>query len=186
MRGSPARSIGFGHPHGWNLGDRNGVERPMKRELLAAVLAVVLAACATPGASPSPSAGAGAGAVEGLVTALTTAGVSVRQADRFDAAPLPGQGVLLCVGREEVRVYVFETEEARVAAARTIDPNDPSHVGTSIVEWVGNPRFWQRDRILVLYVGTDAPTEALLTTVMGAPFARGVGGGLGGPRVSSC
>ena len=120
------------------------------------------------------------------MSALAAASASVRQADRFDAAPLPGQGVLLCVGREEVRVYVFTTEQARLAAAASIDPIDPSHIGTSIVEWTGNPRFWQRDRILVLYLGTDAPTEALLTSVMGPPFARGVGGGLGGPRVSAC
>jgi len=134
------------------------------------VLVTFLAACATP-ASPLPS--ASGGGVEGLVTALVAASAPVRQADTFDPTPLPGQGALLCVGHEEVRVYVFPTEEARLAAAGSIDPTDPSHVGTSIVEWSGNPRFWQRDRILVLYVGTDAPTEALLTSVIGPPFARG-------------
>ena len=151
--------------------------------LAAGVLAALLAACATPQASPTPSA---VGGVEGLLSALAAASAPVRQADRFDAAPLPGQGVLLCVGREEARVYVFATDQARRATTAGIDPKDPSHVGTSIVEWTGNPRFWQRDRILVLYLGTDAPTEALLTSVMGPPFARGVGGGLGGPRVSAC
>src|SRR5207249_970013 len=79
--------------------------------LAAAVLVTLLTACATPPASPTPS--AAGGGVEGLVSALAAASASVRQADRFDAAPLPGQGVLLCVGREEVRVYVFTTEQAR-------------------------------------------------------------------------
>ena len=94
--------------------------------------------------------------------------------------------MLLCVGREEVRVYLFPTEQARAAAAGTIDPKDPSHIGTSIVEWSGNPRFWARDRVIVLYVGSDAATEGLLTSVIGPPFARGVGGGLGGPRITAC
>jgi hypothetical protein len=167
-----------------NLARHAAVRRRMRCSSLAAgVLVTLLAACATP-ASPSPS--ASGGGVEGLVSALAALSAPVREADRFDPAPLPGQGVLLCVGHEEVRVYVFPTEEARLAAAGSIDPTDLSHVGTSIVEWTGNPRFWQRDRILVLYVGTDAPTEALLTSVMGPPFARGLGGGLGGPRVSAC
>lgn len=152
--------------------------------LAAGVLVTLLAACATPAASPSPSP-SGVG-VEGLVNALEAASAPVQQADRFDPAPLPGQGVLLCVGREEVRVYVFPTDEARLAAAASIDRTDPSHVGTSIVEWTGNPRFWQRDRILVLYLGTDAPTEALLTSALGPPFAWGLGGRLGGPRISAC
>jgi hypothetical protein len=156
----------------------------MRLTLLAAAATALLVACSTPAASPPPSP-AGSG-VEGLVDVLTAAGVAVRQADRFDAAPFPGDGVLLCVGREEVRVYVFPTEQARASAAGTIDPRDPSHIGTAIVEWTGNPRFWGRDRILVLYVGPDAATEGLLTSIMGPPFARGVGGGLGGSPISSC
>lgn len=153
--------------------------------IVTGVLATVLVvACATPAGSPAPS--AAGGGVEGLVSDLAAASAPVRQADRFDPAPLPGQGVLLCLGREEVRVYVFPTEQARAAAAGSIDPRDPSHIGTSIVEWRGNPRFWQRDRILVLYVGPDASIEALLTTFMGPPFARGQGGGFGAPLVSAC
>jgi hypothetical protein len=148
------------------------------------VLAALLVGCSAPQASTSPS-GSLTG-VEGLVADLAATSAPVRQADTFAPAPLPGQGVLLCVGHEEVRVYAFATEQARLAAAGSIDPTDPSHVGTSIVEWTGNPRFWQRDRILVLYLGTDASTDALLTSVMGPPFARGVGRGLGGPRVSAC
>ena len=157
----------------------------MKPIALATIaLAVWLVACSNPAASPSPS--AAATGVEGLVDALTAASVPVRQADRFDAAPLSGQGVLLCVGSEEVRVYAFSSAQERANAATSIDATDPSHIGTSIVEWSGNPRFWQRDRILVLYLGADAATEAALSSVLGPPFARGVGRGPGGPVLSSC
>ena len=151
-------------------------------------IAALLLGCSSPPGAPSPSnsPAAGGNGVGGLISALAAANAPVRQAETFDPTPLRGQGVLLCVGREEVRVYVFASEQERATAATSIDPSDPSHVGTSIVEWMGNPRFWQRDRILVLYLGTDAPTDRLLTSVMGPPFARGADGGRGAPRISSC
>jgi len=149
-----------------------------------AILAIVAWSCGTSEGSISPSP---QGGVEGLVTALSDASAPVREADRFDAAPLQAQGVLFCIGHEEVRAYVFPTAEARAAAAAAIDPHDPSHIGTSIVEWTGNPRFWQRDTILVLYLGSDLAVETLLTSLIGPPFARGAGGrGLPGPRLSAC
>jgi hypothetical protein len=79
------------------------------------------------------------------------------------------------VAGQEVSVYAYETEEDRAAVAATIDPQDPSHVGRAIIEWAGNPRFWQRDRIIVLYLGDDPATEARITSVLGEPFARGRG-----------
>ena len=157
----------------------------MSRAVLQLTALFLLTACSGqpqggPGASQSGS------GVTGLISSLSAAGANARQAGTFDASPMQGPGVLLCLATEEVRVYVFPTEEARLTAARSIDQNDPSHVGTSIVEWTGNPRFWQRDSVLVLYLGTDPGTEALLTRVMGQPFARGTGGGLGGPRSRAC
>ncbi|HSH21300.1 MAG TPA: hypothetical protein VK992_01620, partial [Candidatus Caenarcaniphilales bacterium] len=61
------------------------------------------------------------------------------------------------------------------ARAATIDPDDPSNIGTSIVEWAGEPKFWLRDRVLVLYLGTDEQVEDGLVSVLGEPFARGEG-----------
>lgn len=110
----------------------------------------------------------------------------VRESETFDATPLTGQGVLICVGHEEVRAYVYGTADLQAAAVQGIDPKDPSHIGNAIVEWTGIPRFWQRDRVIVLYTGSDMSTETLLTLILGQPFARGTGGGLGGPRLSGC
>jgi hypothetical protein len=81
---------------------------------------------------------------------------------------------VVCVDGEEVRVYSYPSEEERAAVASRIDPNDPSNVGTSIIEWDGWPQFWQRDRILVLYLGNDEPTIELLTGLLGEPFAQGL------------
>ena len=159
----------------------------MNRAPLLLTVTMLLAACAVQaGSSPSAGPTGGIDGVEELVAALSNGQAQARQGGTFDSAPLTGQGVLLCVGREEVRTYVYRTAQERAAAAGQIDPNDPSHIGSSIAEWMGNPRFWQSGRIIVLYLGSDARTEALLTSVMGPPFARGVGGGLGAPTVSAC
>jgi hypothetical protein len=72
-------------------------------------------------------------------------------------------------------VYEFASAGERAAVASRIDPVDPSNLGTSIVEWDGRPRFWQGDRILVLYLGESAATHALLTSILGPPFAEGPG-----------
>ena len=142
---------------------------------LMVVLISIIAACgASPPASPSVRGGA-VGGTERLITDLAGAGARAVEAGSFDPTPLSGRATLLCLDGEEVRVYAFSSEQERVAAASRIDPNDASKVGTAIIAWAGNPRFWQRDRILVLYLGGDEAIESLLSSVLGPPFARGLG-----------
>lgn len=114
-----------------------------------------------------------------FIAELNTVGAAADQVETFAGDPLGGTGALLCIGAEEVRVYRFESDDDATKAAARIDPDDPSEVGTAIVEWAGNPRFWQRGTILVLYLGEDEDTERLLTDVLGPPFARGSGPGRG-------
>ena len=111
----------------------------------------------------------------GLVNDLLALGIDAEQASEFAADPLSRLGVQLCVAGEPVHVYVYGTQQEAVAAGRQIDPDDPSNLGTSIIEWAGEPKFWHRDRILVLYLGTDAEVEAALVSVLGEPFAQGEG-----------
>jgi hypothetical protein len=159
----------------------------MKR-VVASVLLLTISACsptATPATSivppssgtpppvtfgtPSPTI---AGGAEGLVEDLVAGGATAKLGSNFLAKPLPGEGVLICVGTEAVQVYVLKDHEAALAAASTIDPEDPSQIGTSIVEWAGRPRFWLSDRILVLYVGDDDATDTALRSLLGEPFAE--------------
>ena len=114
-------------------------------------------------------------AVLALAGALEEAGADVNLTGEFSSDPIGGQGVAICVNGGQVNTYAFDSaEEADTVAAR-IDPEDPSNVGTAIVEWAGNPRFWKVERLLVLYLGDDAAVEAGLTSVLGSPFARGEG-----------
>jgi hypothetical protein len=133
----------------------------------------------TPTAAPTPSAVPSQGPTtaypERLIADLQAAGVEAKIGEVFPAAPFNAQGFVVCVGTEQVRMYVFPAIGDRVEAAAKISPTDPSNVGTSMVSWNGRPRFWGVDRLLVLYLGEDAPTEALLRNLLGAPFASGEG-----------
>jgi hypothetical protein len=163
--------------------------------LLHLLLAVALAGCAT-GQSPSPAASgtaepsSGVGTspiasaapgsstgdpVSALIDALQAAGASVTELGAFSPDPLPGRGARLCVSGQQVSVYVYETPEEREDVASRIDPTDPSNVGTAIIEWAGKPTFWQQDRFIVLYLGSDPTVTAGLTSVLGEPFAVGQG-----------
>jgi len=139
------------------------------------VACLVLAGCGSAGPSATPGPTEGPGGVEGLTADLERAGAVVKAASQFAGDPFPAAGFLICVSGEPVRVYVFNSVQQRLEATSRIDRNDPSKVGTAIVEWMGTPRFWQRDRILVLYLGAKPATEYLLTSVLGPPFATGQG-----------
>ena len=106
---------------------------------------------------------------------LEAAGATVTDLGVFNTDPLGGRGVRLCVDGQQVSVYESNTEAERADTAARIDPTDPSNLGTTIIEWAGNPRFWQRDRIVVLYLGGDPAVESRITIIIGQPFARGQG-----------
>ena len=155
--------------------------------LLGALIMAGCAAAESPASSaspvPSPSDAAGSSPSEApasdppaaFVAALRDAGAEVSETGAFNTDPLGGQGIGLCVAGQQVSVYVYPTPEDREAVASRIDPTDPSNLGTSIVEWAGNPKFWQADRIIVLYLGSDPAVESGISSILGQPFARGEG-----------
>ncbi|MEO5705197.1 MAG: hypothetical protein ABIZ52_02675 [Candidatus Limnocylindrales bacterium] len=130
----------------------------------------------TPGATPGPPAPSGA---TGLVADLVTGGANAKLGSFFLSEPIGGTGVSVCVGAETVQVYEFIDHEAALAASVKIDRDDPSHVGNGIVEWNGAPRFWLRDRVIVLYLGKAEATDAALRALLGQPFAESREPGLG-------
>ena len=112
---------------------------------------------------------------EKLIVDLEAAGAEARVGALFAGDPFDAQGGLMCVGSEPVQLYVFGSVRDREEAVQRIDPTNPSDMGTTMVDWNGRPRLWQRDRMIVVYLGEDAATEALLRGVMGEPFASGQG-----------
>ena len=47
---------------------------------------------------------------------------------------------------------------------------DGSRIGLTMVLWIGPPRFYKTDRIIVLSVGNGADVIGPLDAVLGAPF----------------
>lgn len=95
----------------------------------------------------------------------TTHGAVVIDLGPFNTDPVGGQGTRLCVSDQEVRIYVFPNADQRIAVAQAIDHADPSKIGIGlIIEWAGNPKFWQRNLILVLYLGSDTFAEPRLAS----------------------
>lgn len=115
--------------------------------------------------------------VDALVADLEKAGAPVTRLESFEAGlPFGVSGLKLCVAGQQVWVYAYASADEAARVAGTIDPTDPSHIGeTMIVEWQGSPRFWRRDRLLVLHLGGGQATERVLTAVLGPPFAAGRG-----------
>lgn len=95
--------------------------------------------------------------------------------EHFATNPVGGEGRIVCVDGEVVRLYVFASGHDRAAAEAAIDPNDPSHVGSAIVEWIGQPRFWSVSHALVSYSGASEGLVSDLREGFGAPFATAQG-----------
>lgn len=118
-----------------------------------------------------------------LIVELGATGIDAAQVDTFSSNPLGGDGLLVCLGAEELRVYLFQSDQEAAAKAARIDPDDPSNLGSAMVAWAGRPRFWLRGPMLVLYLGEDNDTENLLTDILGEPISRASGPGRGLPGV---
>lgn len=134
-----------------------------------------LSSAAPSGGASSPSVQGSADGVASVSAVLQAAGASVVELGEFDTEPLGGRGASLCVDGQQVSLYLFPTSEERAAATSRINPTDPSDLGTAMVSWAGNPKFWQSGRVVALYLGSDPAVEAGLTSVFGQPFARGQG-----------
>lgn len=127
----------------------------------------------------------GIGGLEGLIADLEATGADVGIAGVANGSPLAPSQVIVCVDHENIRVFEFVSDDARAMMVAQIDPRDPSHIGDgNVVSWSGTPRFWQRDRVIVLYVGSGESTVAVLTSLLGEPFAQGRGRPL--PRPDAC
>ncbi len=81
-------------------------------------------------------------------------------------------GRVLSVNDAEVQLFEFPSREAAEAAATSISP-DGSTIGGKPATLNGTPHFYKTDRVIVLYVGSDATTLQRLGMALGGQFAGG-------------
>ena len=108
-----------------------------------------------------------------LVRALKRAGATVEEHGRAprDAFPFfSPQATRLSVAGDDVHVFQYATaDEARREASHISAAGSP--IATTQITWMSPPRFYRKDRLIVLYVGTEPDVAHALEAVLGRPFA---------------
>lgn len=108
-----------------------------------------------------------------FVDAVRNEGAQVQPQEAVKQPFFNISGPVLLVNGSRVQVFDFGTEQFQQAASEQISA-DGFTIGTTVVDWVDQPNFWAKDRIIVLYVGTDASIINLLNRVLGEPITEGV------------
>ncbi len=146
---------------------------------LVLVLSLLLLAGVAAGCGPAPVGSQGAGVVAhggpvqdyvSLVDALRAQGATVEPAGEVRQAFFSVTGQLIKVNGADVQVFEYADAPAAAAAAAQVSP-DGSTVGTSMITWVAPPHFYQKEKLIVLYVGEEAATRQALEAVLGAQVA---------------
>jgi len=70
----------------------------------------------------------------------------------------------------DLQIYEFTTARAARDAAAQVSPTGGS-IGATMMTWMAAPHFFQRDRVIVNYVGSSPRVLAELQKLMGTQFA---------------
>jgi hypothetical protein len=135
------------------------------------VFALAASACGSP--SPSGPSDLPINS-SGLTQELRSHGLMVAEAGMQPLASFPffsAPALRLTVnGNNHVHVFEYPTKALATTEAAKVAPAG-TPVGSTQITWVSPPRFYTRDTIIVLYVGTDAAVIRALAAVLGPPFA---------------
>lgn len=136
------------------------------------ILSFSLAACTQQpaGITPVPqSSGDQPFGFEEFVGELQGAGASVEPAGEVDQ-PFFGESARdIRVDGADLQVFEFADQASQQAAPQTISANGYI-IGTTAVDWISQPYFWARGRLIALYVGADRSIIDLVTGLMGDPL----------------
>jgi len=132
-------------------------------------MAVTLLGCAH-GTPPAPS---GQSSADSLSRDLQAQGLAVTRSGMAPADAFPFftvRAARLVAGGEDVNAFEYTTAALAAADAAKVSPSG-SVIGASQVTWISPPRFYRKDQLIVLYVGTNVTVVSALEIVMGKPFA---------------
>ncbi|MDP2729524.1 MAG: hypothetical protein Q8O55_03460 [Dehalococcoidales bacterium] len=118
---------------------------------------------------------------ERLVDGLREAGATVEEAGETE---LPGAGTpifsvtskITSVNEENIWMLEFSDEATAKAEAKFVSPDGFNLSGPGIgvhVDWIAPPHWYNKGRIIVLYVGRNQATIDLLENLLGEQFAGG-------------
>lgn len=139
------------------------------RSLFVVIILLGLFAGACSPAKEGESSGA-LNSVEELIAALEGQGVSMTKGEQFEQAFFSVPALLLNTDETSIQVFQYADQAAAQTDAELV-AMDGSSVGTSMPFWVGDPHFYQKSRLIVLYLGSDENLLSALEAVMGPQFA---------------
>ena len=137
--------------------------------ILGLVVAVTLPGC-THASPPAPS---GQSSADTLSRNLRAQGLAVTRNGTAPADAFPFftvRAARLVVSGEDVNVFEYATAGLAATDAAKVSPSG-SPIGTSQITWISMPRFYRKDQLIVIYVGSNVTVVRALETVMGKPFA---------------
>lgn len=119
--------------------------------------------------------------VEELVGTLQTRGHIVDMGLTIEDPLFSVSGTDIAVDTATVQVYEYADETTASSDAATIMANGYI-VGNKALDWAAPPHFFQNDRLIVVYVGSD---ETLLDSLEETFGAQVAGGEINGPGFGS-
>lgn len=84
------------------------------------------------------------------------------------------QGQVVDIDGKPVQVYEYRAVEEAQAAAASVTPDGNAVTrgeALTLIDWIATPHFYQRDRLVVVYVGEDHEVLDVLAGALGRPFA---------------
>lgn len=140
---------------------------------LACLTVVLVATACDAGPSSNPPASHG-GPVQdqpSLIDALRASGLTVNPVAKVSQQVLSGSGETVQVNSETIQVYEYPDAKAAQDDAANVQPNGT--VPGVTVTWPGQPHFYRKERIIVIYPGTNQTVLTALESALGKPFVVG-------------
>ena len=117
-----------------------------------------------------------------LVDQLRAQGLTVEPTGEVEQPFLRGRGTILRISGDAVQQPAdlqsydyndtdFEGQGAAAAAADAQQIGPDGNPRTAMITWVEPPHFFRKERVLVLYVGSDPAVLNVLTELLGPQFA---------------
>lgn len=131
--------------------------------ILVALVTILAAGC-------GPATGSEVNDYASLTAKLRAEGATVQEGGEVEQEFFSVKGRIMVVNGEDVQVFEYQNEATARAQVELVS-SDGTTIGTTIVLWVAPPHFYQRGRLVVLYVGENPEVLAALQAALGAQFA---------------
>jgi hypothetical protein len=105
-----------------------------------------------------------------VVAALHAAGMRVERRGKVDQPLLSATGKVIKADGGEIQVFEYRDASQAEANAARVSGNGRT-IGTAKVHWLAPPHFYKKDRLIVLYIGSNERVVKALEAALGPQFA---------------